>query len=247
MERNLWLQRVVGVSVLFATTSAQALDFDFRSSLSTEYTDNARRTAEDQISERQDSLALNLSLSEQRTYSTVELDYGWSYQTFSEDSQIERSLLEGDANILLGREQGAFQFLINHNRRRSLIDPTEINLTSNMDERDQLTLQPRLNIPLSRVDLVSLSAQKTDVTYVEDSLRNSERQGGDIRLTHRLSSLDSLSISYSTLDIEYTEFDNYTYVYNYAAFQYQAQLRALSYDFAIGYNTVEQNGDEFGG
>lgn len=247
MERSLWpIIGAAGIS-LGLTPVAYAMEFDLRANVETEYSDNARRTVEPTISERQDNVGLNVELSDQRAYASISMAYAWSYQSFAENSQEDRSLLDGDSSILIGRTTSPLQLAIEHNRRRSLIDPSQIALLSNTDERDVLSVRPKLNLALNKTTFIYLSAQHTSVTFSENSLRNSTREGGDVSFLRQLSTVDSLSIQYSSVDIEYTEFSDYTYKYDAVSLNYMAQLRALSYDVSVGYNKVKQNTDDFGG
>lgn len=247
MQRKLPTLVTAFITTGICAPQVQALDLNWGGSLNSDFSDNGRRVAVNPESERQDNIGLNIAASDQMKYVQYDLGYNWSYTNFSKDSQEDRSLLDGDASVTLGKRLGLFQVVIDHSRRKSLIDPTQQNLFANLEERDITTVSPRLNLPLSRIDIVTLSAQKSQVSYAESSLRNSQTTGADIVYRHNLSAVDSISVSFSNQDIEYTEIENYTYNYQLLAFGYQAQLRNLSYSLSAGYNEVEQNGDKFGG
>lgn len=244
MQRKLPTLVTAFITTGICAPQVQALDLNWGASLNSDFSDNGRRVAVNPESERQDNIGLNIAASDQMKYVQYDLGYNWSYTNFSKDSQEDRSLLDGDASVTLGKTLGLFQVVIDHSRRKSLIDPTQQNLFANLEERDITTVSPRLNLPLSRIDIVTLSAQKSQVSYEESSLRNSQTTGADIVYRHNLSTVDSISVSFSNQDIEYTEIENYTYNYQLLTFGYQAQLRNLSYSLSAGYNEVEQNGDK---
>lgn len=247
MQRTLPKLIAVLVTAGVYTPLATALDLNWGASLNSDFSDNGRRAAVNPESERQDNIGLNIAASDQMPYVQYELGYNWSYTNFAKDSQEDRSLLDGDTSVTFGKRLGAFQVLVDHSRRKSLIDPAEQNLSANMEERDITTISPRLNLPLSNVDVVTFSASQAQVSYAESTLRNSQSTGADVVYRHNLSAVDSMSISFSNQDIEYTEFDNYEYNYQLLALGYQAQLRKLNYSLSAGYNEVGQNGEKFGG
>lgn len=223
-----------------------AVDLNWRASVGTDFSDNGRRTAEDPISERQDRLGLNISAGDALPYAQYNLAYNWGYTSFSEGSQEDRSLVDGGSSLTLGRRQGLLQLQVDHNRRISLIDPRDQNINSNLDERSILTVGPRLNLPVSSVDLVTVSYDESAITYNTDSSRDSKRKSASVSYRHRVSEVDNLSLRYTSQKISYLEIEDYEYSYSRVNLGYEAQLRNLTYDLSVGYNEVDQDETQVG-
>lgn len=224
-----------------------AWEFDAAATLGTAYSDNGARTAENTFSERQDTVQADLSLSDTQLYSDLDLGYQWSYSSFEKDGQENRSFVNGNAAVRLGRERGVFQLLASHNRRRSLIDPAANVVTSNLEERDNFSLSPQLSLPLSRVDFIYLQANNSAIRYSSNSLRDSDQTGVSAGWRRRLSAVSQLDLSYSESEVEYLEFSNFISERSSVELAYSSALRDIEYSVAFGHNTVDSGSDSFGG
>ncbi|HTF84660.1 MAG TPA: hypothetical protein VL987_08760, partial [Cellvibrio sp.] len=84
------------------------------------YSDNARRTYSDKIAERQDEYSASILADYENTLLDFETDYRATENRFDKDTQPDRSLLEGNAELLIGKSYHPVDLLLVHSRRSVL-------------------------------------------------------------------------------------------------------------------------------
>jgi hypothetical protein len=172
-----------------------------------------------------------------------EADYGAAYRSFSEETQPNKSTLEGHSALQLGHQTDLAELLIEHSRQTLLNKPDSVDLTNNQEEREVLTISPTLNGHFSSADTVFLKGNFSDIHYLENELNNSTRSGATLGVLHRVTEVDSVGLNVQSTKIEFENFPVSDYTLRSAMISYSARLRQLSYSIEVG---ESQSETEFG-
>jgi hypothetical protein len=201
--------------------------------------DNATKVNAQGLSERQDEYQLSLAVNYEKPLLVAEADYLASERHFAKESQDDKSYIDGKSSLYFGNMTLPADLLIKHSRRILLQEPDQLQLTNNLDERDITSIIPTLRASLGEVDILSLSADYTDVHYAKNELRDSSRSGGSLRWMHWFSNVDSLQLVGQRIDIEFDAQPQADYTYQNTFLAYTTNLRALTYSLQAGYNHSE--------
>lgn len=205
--------------------------------------DNAFKSDTDKVDERQDEYGVNLA----GTYANSLVDSNLSYQAkderFREGSQGDRSSVEGNSSLLIGKEYHPLDLLLSHSRTSLLKEPGRIALTDNQDSREIFSVAPSFRGRLTSADTLRLTASFTDIKFLETDQLDSSRQGASLAWIHRNSPIQQMQIVIHATDVEFDKFEESNYAYRKAMLSYSAVLRKLNYSIEFGYN---QSDPEFG-
>jgi|GEM_PF-1457555 len=241
------LPRYLLLPLFTMATFSHAWDYGFGVEAESQVSDNASRDDDNKIDERQDEYGFDFMLAEEAKWYLVDIDYRYRQAVFTEGSQQDRDLIEGDADFRLGQADGLLQLTAGHSRRRTLIDIAAEDTLDNSDERAISNISPVLNIRASSVDMLSVIGNYETIGYRQEFLRDSERIGTTLSWRHRLSNRSNFGLTYEDTDVEFINIEDTVYRYNNAYLSYQTVLRYFSYDINLGYNKTEQKGFEFDG
>jgi hypothetical protein len=113
-----------------------------------------------------------------------------------------------------------------------------------LEDRDIISVLPRLQTKLGQVDMLYLQAQFDKVSYQETELLNSSRDVVELGDLHHISEVDSIgaSVKFSTIDFDHI--DAAAYETTSWELYYQASLRKMSYRFMLGASRAELSNDE---
>lgn len=216
-------------------------DGEWQSSLSlqTEYTDNANRSTTDPLSERQDEVRLSTGGSYENAVLEASANYQASETYFEKDSQDNRSQLQGDSRLLLGKPHQPVDLLISHSRRMVLNAPDDLDLLRNNDERDIVTVSPSARWRSDGADTVILRGTWSDIGYRFTPERDSERTSGSLIWQRGLSQTSQFALSAQQSDVSFDAAPFADYKYNAAFVGYSVELRQLNYQIQLGYNESE--------
>lgn len=221
------------------STSLSANEFGGSVAVLSGQSDNARKTNENKIDERQDELQLNLTGDYTNEAAHFEAEYKASAMRFAEDSQENKEFLQGDSSLLIGKAHHPAELLITHSRKTLLNAPDDIALTTNQDEREIVSLSPTLRTKIGTSDSLFLTGMATQVSYLQTELLDSTRTGATLGWVRGISSIQSFRIVAQQTDVEFDNFNGADYTYSSAALTYAAQLRNLSYSVRVGHNESE--------
>lgn len=211
-------------------------DWRASASLRTEHTDNANKSEDDPLSERQDEVELNVGGDYANRWISFEAGYEASERRFNKGSQEDRSLLQGDSELVVGQPTDPVDLVVTHSRRTVLNAPDDVDLLRNNDERTILSAMPRARWRPTGADLLMASGQFADVDYRFRPERNSERQGGSVVWQREVSEVDSLSLTGQHTEVSFDVAPQADYEYRAANLSYQVSLRRLQYRVQLGYN-----------
>jgi len=204
--------------------------------LETEYTDNALRSRDRKISERQDEANLRLGADYENSWMVLEADYNASARRFEKDSQDDQSRVEGQASLRLGKEDDVADVLISNSRRTELNAPDDRDLLSNTDERQVWSLVPTLRWRASSANTLMLQGNYADISFGDSGERDSDRLGASLLWQRRLSATDNLTLRAQETDIGFAVRPDLDYRLRDFSIAYQTQLRSLGYRVQLGYN-----------
>jgi len=243
-------KRVLGPAIGCLTSSlifsADALADGYFGSASASvfHSDNGNKSADNQISEVQQQYNIALGANYENYIGKFEADYSASYRSFSEETQQNKSTLEGHSSLHLGRSSQLAELLIEHSRQTLLNKPDSLDLTSNQEEREVLAITPKLNWHFTPVDTLFLQGNYSDIRYLENELNDSTRASGTLGLLHNITEVDSLGLNINSTKVEFEFFPEANYTLRSAFLTYAVHLRQLSYSLKVGGSQSETDTGE---
>lgn len=237
--KNIMLAAYCGSLLIAVPAQALTRHVDAFVDLSTEYTDNANKTDIDPISERQDRVSLGGIGAYQNQLIDFSANYVFSNYYFSEDTQPERNMLEGQSKLYLGKNSKLVDLTVLHTRKGSLGEPEQLDLVENYDEREIISIYPGLHYAVTPVDMIFGYGIYTEAQHRRNSDRDSRQEGAAIGWTHKFSNINSFSVNLSSAEITFPAMKERSYNQDNAMFSYTSELRSLSYTIGVGYNWSE--------
>lgn len=245
-NRVFMLPLIVGTAV--SASLVQALEFDAKGDLRVEYSDNARRASDDKVSELQEEISLELAGSHAGERVTADFRYRADRRFYNEDSQDDKSTLEGVATLRWEQIAQALFWDLEHRRKDVMRDNALVDLQENRDERDITTLSPLLILRLTDVDSLQTRLNYTMITYREADDLDSTRYGGSLTWAHRFSMTDSLFVTAESNEVDFDSNFQEDYRYDALTVAYSAQLARINYTVTLGYNAANRDaGNDFKG
>jgi hypothetical protein len=203
------------------------------------HSDNGNKSADNKISEVQQQYDLTLGANYENNFGKFEADYSASHRRFSEETQPNKSTLEGHSALQLGHPTDLAELLIEHSRQTLLNKPNSLDLTSNQEEREVLAATPKLNWHFTPADTLFLQGNFSDIRYLENELNNSTRSSGTLGMLRNITEVDSLGLNVSSTKVDFEFFPEANYTLRSAFLTYAVQLRQLSYSFKAGVSESE--------
>lgn len=245
MKRTLFFRCFIGLCFPIVTLPALAA-VEVELGAISRYSDNALRTSNDKISERQDEYRISILADYENSLIDLDTDYRASENRFDKETQPDRSVIEGNAELLIGKANHPVDLLLVHSRRSVLGAPDQLNLLQNEDERQIFSAIPTVRLRLSPVDNLLVRGDYTDVDFRYADIFNSERTGGSLIWQHRFSSISELEVAAQHTEISYAALPGNDYEFQSASITYSTELRYLSYRVSAGYNVSKPEvGEEF--
>lgn len=208
--------------------------------VSTEYTDNAKKSSiDDPLSERQDRVTLGGRGGYQSQQVDFSANYTFAQYHYSEDSQPNRNMLEGQSSLYLGKNSKLFELTLMHTRKGVLGEPDQLELLRNYDEREIFSAYPGLHYLLTPVDMLFAYVIYSDTNYRRNNHRDSRQEGASLGWTHRLSPLDSFTVNLSSAEYTFPAAKDRSYRHDNMMVSYNRELRNLTYSLGAGYNWSE--------
>jgi hypothetical protein len=202
--------------------------------------DNARKTREQPISERQDTYSLGLVSEYENAYLSSDINYNASETRYAEKSQTDRSYLEGAAEVQLGKLTDPIDVQLKHSRRTLLKSPEQLDLTNNQDQREILSVTPRVKKRLTDADLLVVSAEYTDTDFLRSNTSDSERVVSSVGWIRSVSSVSKINFMLQHADVTYQNYEGADYKMANGMLVYTTELRKLTYSLAMGYSRSDR-------
>jgi hypothetical protein len=242
--KQYWRVNSTGFVFGFLSSCAFAQGFGGSVSVSSGESDNAFKTEDNLLSERQDTYKLGVKGEYSNQFLSATAEYTGQDQRYAKGSQEDKAFVEGSSALLLGAASSPVDLELKHSRRTLLGAPDDINISTNQDDREILSVIPRFKKKLSNADLFIASAEFTHIEFTKNELNNSERVTAALSWLRDISRISSLSLEVEQTDISFENFNVADYRYTNSMLVYSRQLRRLAYSLAAGYNQSER---ELGG
>lgn len=219
---------------------------DIKGSLSATsmFSDNSLKAAEEPIEERQDLYRVGLSADYSNWLVEAEADYNWVSHQFTEQSQPDDRYAEGSSSILFGKQEDPLALELTHSQRILLITPDAVALNQNQQERVMISALPQIRTRIFAADRLTLGGQFVQVSFPDDELQDSQREGLSLGWLRPLSTASFLQLNAQQQTISFEFFPAADYTYSGAMMVYGVKLRKLKYDIEVGYNQSEQKTGE---
>lgn len=248
MSNRLVLLPLVAAVAGLAASSLHALEVTAGGSFSLEHTDNARKSDENEISEVQEQVALDVA----GTHSGEELTADFSYMVdrrfYNDNSQDDDTRLEGFAALRWEQIREALFWEFSHRRKDVLRDSALSDIRENRDERDITEIAPTFILRMSPVDTLEARLNYGLVVYREADQLDNERYGGNVAWRHVFSPVDFGMVTLASNEIDFDSNLQSDYRLDALSASYSAQLARLSYTLRGGYNrAVRDRGDDVTG
>lgn len=208
--------------------------------------DNATRAPEEepQFSERQGLYTALAGLSYNSEWSNLSSNYRLQRETFERNSQPNLTELEGRTQLILGNEFHPLGLSVTHDRRAMLNAPDAIDLTSNRDTREIISISPSAKTRVGDADTLMLAGTYADISYKEDELRQSNQKSGQFAWIHGISRTDQIQLVAQHLETSFEHAPQVDYTLQTASAEYSVELKRLKYSLRAGYNKAIRSSDD---
>lgn len=224
---------------LCAWSNERAWDWQASVGVLTDYSNNAFKSSDEEISERQDEARLAVGADYENNLVEFSSNYQARERRFDKGSQEGRSQLEGNSELIIGKAHHRADLRLSHTRRSVLNQPDDLDLLRNNDERQIFSAVPTLRWRLTQADLVMLQGSYAQVDYRFNSERDSERLGGNLIWRRSLSSNETVTLLGQYSDVSFDAFPLADYSYYAYSAAYGVELRRLDYRIELGYNETD--------
>lgn len=200
--------------------------------------DNATREPDEglKISERQGIYTALAGVHYNNEWTNLSSDYRLQRETFERDSQPNITELEGRTQLILGNEFYPLGLVVSHDRRAMLNTPDAIDLTSNRDTRQIISVSPSVKTRIGDADALMVMGTYADVSYKDDELRQSEQKGGQLAWIHGVSKTDQFQLGVQLVETSFDNVPQGDYKLETASAEYSVALKRLKYSLRVGYN-----------
>lgn len=225
---------------VYAVTASNS-DSDFGASvfIGAEQTDNALKSKEDEISELQYRIGGTAFADYENDYLALNANYTLSEMHYDKDTQDKRTTTMGRTELTFGKPYQTFDLKIQHSIQRLPKHSDALDLDSENDEKQILSIQPGFHKRIGRVGYVFANANATEVDYRFEENKNSSRSGGTLGLVHNFSPIDSVSLYVSQTDIEFEYNSEVDYSQAMAVAAFERQLRKINYRIEAGQSRTD--------
>lgn len=237
-----------GILLGIISSGVAAQELGGHISISSGESDNAFKSSTNFLSERQDTYEAGLAGAYDNQYLSATAEYTGQDKRFAKGSQEDRRFLDGSSSLLLGSLSSPVDLQVKHSQRTLLSAPDDLNVTTNQDEREIINVIPRIRKRITDADLLSLSADYSQIEYAKNVLNNSTRTQGELSWLRAISKVNDIRFLVQISDISFDNFKFADYRYTNSAVVYSTSLRKLSYSVMVGYNKSEREiGGEYSG
>lgn len=207
------------------------------------YTDNVAKKDTNKQSDVVQSLGLDFGYAKQTRAMDAKAKYRLENKTYRDDSFSDEVWLSGYSSLVLSTSPERYSWLFKHQQSAKSIDLTQSDTPDNRDERSTFITGPDVNLLISPVDRLSISARSIDTRLDKSTDNNSDRITGDLRLTHSLNVAHRVSLvaSYSDVDFAITAND---YRQQSLGLDFSGNYRKMSYQLGGGNTTVSPRASE---
>lgn len=219
-----------------AANVSVALDLTASAEVLVEYTDNARKSSEAEMSEVQEEIELAVAGTHGGEELTADFQYRLDHRIFNDDSQGDETAMEGFATLSWEQIEESLFWEFSHRRKDVLRDSALVDLRENRDERDITEISPLYIARITPVDSLQARLTYAMIKYQEADRLDSVRYGGSLSWRHALSVTDSFMVTAQSTQSDFDSQRQDDIRYDSASFSYASMLARLSYRATLGIN-----------
>lgn len=243
--KTIHLINVVPVTILFLSCSpAHANTIKTSLSATSMFSDNSLKTFEDPLEERQDLYRVGIIADYSNWLVDADANYQLVAQQYEKKSQADERYSDGNSKIVFGKQDDPLALALSHSRRMLLITPDAVALTENQQEREVISASPEIRQKIFDADRLSLGGQFVRVSFPDNDLQDSRRDGFSLGWLHPLSAVSYLQLNALQQKISFEHFPIADYTFSSAMLAYGVGLRKLKYGLELGYNQSEPESGE---
>jgi len=237
------LKNKISISLLYLITiPAFANTFNGELGVETGLSDNARKSPDNELDERQDTLQFKVNSDYKNSYLSAAANFSALHQNFAESSQDNRSYINGDSYFKWGDAVDPADLYVGYSRRTLVQQLDQVQITDNLEDRGILDVAPTVRTRFGSRDTLALKAQYSDINYAKSDLRDSTRQGGTLSWQHLISPLSQVQLLAQQTKVEFDAQSQADYTYSNISALYASRLRLLNYSIQFGYNRSKIDG-----
>lgn len=243
------IRPLLGVAlILFPFEDALAKDikqnfFDLGASADFRSTDNTKKTSNElaKIEEVQSIYSFDMAGYYHNDWLELDSRYDTSKSIYDKKSQIDKHLVEGTSQLLIGNESFPLDLRLAHSKMTLLNSPDAVDISDNLDSREILSVMPSVKTHLSSADLIVFTGNYDETSYKDNLKLNSDRKGFTASWLRGISKVENLQVSVQKLDSSFDYFPSADYQLVRASAQFDVKLRNLSYMIQAGYNKATRD------
>jgi hypothetical protein len=241
------LRAGMGCAALAWTLGAGAAELDWSLSAGATHSDNAGRSATDEVSDTRGELGLNLSYARDEGRLNARVDSNLQYRSYFDNSYDDELVgrFNGQASYWFIPER--FSWVVEDNFGQTYINRAAVETPANSQNTNYFSTGPDFLLRLgSRTDL-SLQGRWSDVSY-ETSQADSQRLEGTVGLIRRLGERSSLSLNASAASVDVKDAaQGANYDSRSAFLGYEIEGARTQLSLNGGYTEVRRSGETFDG
>lgn len=242
IKRNL----LVGTASLLCAQGAYPVELTFIGGAGLEWTDNVYHAAEEKRNDLLETIRAGVRADEQASWYQLNITYDASHERYDRESYAAETYYNGAASVLLTPAPERFDWLFMVQSSTTLTNSALPNTPDNRDQRTIYSTTPRLVLLSSVRDTVSISGDASRSTFRNAENSDSDRAGGFLTWTHRLSQLTSLNTMGGHEKVNFEAANDYERDYYNLGFTRQLSQGSVSLAAGQTRLTPEQ-GDELTG
>lgn len=232
--------------VLFGgTADAQSLDWSV--SVGATHSDNARRTATDEVSDTRGELGVNLSYVKEEGRLTARVSSNLQYRSYFDDTYDDELFGSLDGLVTYWFIPERVSWVVEDNYGQTLIDRAAVDTPDNRQQSNYFSTGPDINFMVGDRTGVLLQGRWSDVSY-ETSNASHQRLEGTIGLVRYLNERTYLSLNADAGRYEFDDPDvSPGYDRQSAYLELQAQGARTELQLQGGYTALHDFGETIDG
>lgn len=201
-------------------------------------TDNALKTKNNKITERQDHIGLTTFHTQESSRSQLGVDYSFDYENYRKKSQDSRLIVNGSA-FAYADLLPWLNAQLSHSAKEVLDSPGQPQLASNTDNRHITSASLDLLYNPNNHNTFAITPNITDIHYRDASDIDSTRQGVQANWTRNINPITDMKLSALHQNINYAQNEDGNF--DRFGISISRKLRLLNYRVEIGHNEIRSS------
>lgn len=209
-----------------------------------EYTDNARRTNEDEVEELTTSLGARVALSVAESRYTADALYSLERNYYENNVFSDNSTVVGSLALLGVVIPQRLDWIFNQTEEEVKTDSRLADTPDNREQRSVFSTGPRIYFNPTQIDTIQLSGTFRRTELEESDSNNSEVVSGLFSWGHELTELSEFNMTASVDEVSYTEIDDFEYTRESLSIGFSGERPQFLYSVSIGGNRISSDNED---